>query len=81
MMAMTVRVCLLLTGTLVAAPAAAQAPGPAPQEATVRRPQDPVRPYPYRDYTVLGHRCFLVLADHLTRRGIAVLRVDDRGLR
>lgn len=32
-----------------------------------------------RDYTVLGHRFFLVLADHLARRGIAVLRVDDRG--
>ncbi len=32
-----------------------------------------------RDSTVAGHRPFLVLADHLTRRGIAVLRVDDRG--
>ncbi len=32
-----------------------------------------------RDYSVLGHRFFLVLADHLSRRGIAVLRVDDRG--
>ena len=28
----------------------------------------------------MGHRPFLVLADHLTRRGIAVLRVDDRGI-
>lgn len=28
---------------------------------------------------ILGHRPFLVLADSLTRRGIAVLRVDDRG--
>ena len=27
-----------------------------------------------------GHRPFLVLADHLTRRGIAVLRYDDRGV-
>lgn len=33
-----------------------------------------------RDETVFGHRPFLVLADHLTRRGIAVLRVDDRGV-
>lgn len=86
------------------------------------RPQDPVKPYPYRDEDVdyenqlqsvhlagtltlpsgkgpfagvllitgsgqqdrnealLGHRPFLVLADHLTRQGIAVLRVDDRGI-
>ena len=28
----------------------------------------------------MGHRPFLVLADYLTRKGIAVLRVDDRGV-
>jgi len=33
-----------------------------------------------RDEAILGHRPFLVLADHLTRRGIAVLRCDDRGV-
>jgi pimeloyl-ACP methyl ester carboxylesterase len=33
-----------------------------------------------RDETIAGHRPFLVLADHLTRNGIAVLRVDDRGI-
>lgn len=86
------------------------------------RPQDPAKPYPYReedvaydnkaagirlagtltiptgkgpfpavllipgsgphdrDETVFGHKPFLVLADHLTRKGIAVLRVDDRGI-
>ncbi len=33
-----------------------------------------------RDETVFGHKPFLVLADYLTRRGIAVLRVDDRGV-
>ena len=33
-----------------------------------------------RNETILGHRWFLVLADHLTRKGIAVLRVDDRGV-
>lgn len=33
-----------------------------------------------RDSTVFGHRPFLVLSDYLTRRGIAVLRVDDRGV-
>jgi pimeloyl-ACP methyl ester carboxylesterase len=33
-----------------------------------------------RDESLMGHRPFLVLADHLTRRGIAVLRVDDRGM-
>ncbi len=33
-----------------------------------------------RDSALFGHRPFLVLADHLTRKGIAVLRVDDRGV-
>jgi pimeloyl-ACP methyl ester carboxylesterase len=33
-----------------------------------------------RDSTVAGHRPFLILSDHLTRQGIAVLRVDDRGV-
>ena len=33
-----------------------------------------------RDESILGHRPFLVLADHLTRQGIAVLRYDDRGV-
>jgi pimeloyl-ACP methyl ester carboxylesterase len=88
----------------------------------VRRPQTPLKPYPYRedlvaydnpaahiqlagtltlpqgrgpfpaavliagsgahtrDETVFGHAIFLVLADHLTRHGIAVLRYDKRGL-
>jgi len=32
-----------------------------------------------RDETLLGHKPFLVIADHLTRHGIAVLRYDDRG--
>ena len=87
-----------------------------------RRPQDPVRPFPYReeeltyenkaqsvtlaatltmppgkgpfpavvlitgsgpqdrDEALLGHRPFFVLADYLTRKGIAVLRADDRGV-
>jgi uncharacterized protein len=85
------------------------------------RPQNPVKPYPYkeeeitfsngkakislagtltlppgpgpfpaaillsgsgphdRDESLVGHRPFLVLADHLTRKGIAVLRYDKRG--
>jgi len=34
-----------------------------------------------RNETIFGHRPFLVLADYLTRQGIAVLRVDDRGVR
>jgi uncharacterized protein len=33
-----------------------------------------------RDEFVLGHKPFLVLADHLTRQGVAVLRVDKRGI-
>lgn len=88
-----------------------------------KRPQDPVKPYPYREEEVtyqnnsavdvtlaatltlpqgkgpfpavvlitgsgpqdrnealMGHRPFLVLADYLTRHGIAVLRADDRGV-
>jgi uncharacterized protein len=89
---------------------------------TARRPQEPKRPFPYRevevtyenpsehstlagtltlpktggpfavvllitgsgqqdrDETLLGHKPFLILSDYLTRRGIAVLRVDDRGI-
>ena len=33
-----------------------------------------------RDESLLGHKPFAVLADALTRRGVAVLRVDDRGV-
>lgn len=33
-----------------------------------------------RDASAFGHRPFLVLADYLTRRGVAVLRIDDRGV-
>ena len=32
-----------------------------------------------RDETIMEHKPFLVLADYLSRRGIAVLRYDDRG--
>jgi len=92
------------------------------QAPELRRPQEPKKPYPYREEEVVyenekagvklagtltlppsggpfpavllitgsgaqdrdekafGHRPFLVLADYLTHRGIAVLRVDDRGV-
>jgi pimeloyl-ACP methyl ester carboxylesterase len=33
-----------------------------------------------RDETIFGHKPFLVVADDLTRRGIAVLRYDKRGV-
>lgn len=33
-----------------------------------------------RDETLFGHKPFLVIADHLTRNGIAVLRYDERGV-
>ncbi|ANM32322.1 hypothetical protein ABI59_17265 [Acidobacteria bacterium Mor1] len=33
-----------------------------------------------RDEELMNHRPFLVLSDYLTRRGIAVLRYDDRGV-
>jgi pimeloyl-ACP methyl ester carboxylesterase len=88
----------------------------------LRRPQIPVKPYPYREEDLAfpnakagvslgatltvprgpgpfpavvllagsgpldrdeadsGHRPFLILADHLTRNGIAVLRFDKRGI-
>ncbi len=94
---------------------------PNAEAATLKRPQEPTKPYPYderevaftggadgvtlagtlttpggegpfpavvlltgsgpqdRNETLMGHRPFLVLADHLTRRGIVVLRYDDRG--
>ena len=90
-------------------------------ELELKRPQNPVKPYPYkeeevtydnkaqnvtlaatftipqgkgpfptvvlitgsgpqdRDESLMGHKPFLVLSDHLTRHGIAVLRADDRG--
>jgi len=60
-----------LAGTLTVPPG----DGPFPAVALISGsgPQD-------RDETVFGHKPFLVLADHLTRRGIAVLRYDDRGV-
>src|SRR5580658_154685 len=52
-----------------------RSPGPHPAVLLITGsgPQD-------RDEALLGHRPFLVIADYLTRRGIAVLRVDDRGM-
>src|SRR5512133_149771 len=48
-------------------------PFPAVVLSTGAGPQD-------RDESVFGHKPFLVLAHHLTKLGIAVLRVDDRGV-
>lgn len=90
--------------------------------ASPRRPQEPRKPYPYReedvsyknqaqgntlaatltipagkgpfpavvlitgsgpqdrDESLMGHKPFLVLSDYLTRKGIVVLRADDRGV-
>lgn len=49
-------------------------PGPFPAVVLISGsgPQD-------RNSAIAGHRPFLVVADYLTRRGIAVLRHDDRG--
>jgi len=33
-----------------------------------------------RNEEIMGHKPFLLWADYLTRRGVAVLRVDDRGV-
>jgi pimeloyl-ACP methyl ester carboxylesterase len=60
----------VLAGTLTL-PAGA-GPFPAAILITGSGPQD-------RDETIFGHKPFLVIADHLTRRGIGVLRFDDRG--
>lgn len=51
-----------------------EGPGPFPAAVLLSGsgPQD-------RDESVWEHRPFAVLADHLTRQGIAVLRFDDRG--
>jgi len=47
-------------------------PFPAAVMITGSGPQD-------RDETIFNHKPFKVIADYLTRRGIAVLRYDDRG--
>lgn len=60
-----------LAGTLTLPQGAG--PHPAVLLVTGSGPQD-------RDETLLGHKPFLVLADYLARRGIAVLRLDDRGV-
>lgn len=62
---------LTLAGTLTLPPG----PGPFPVALLITGsgPQD-------RDETLFDHKPFLVLADALTRRGVAVLRVDDRGV-
>ena len=91
-------------------------------ELETRHPQNPVKPYPYReedvtyankaagntlagtltipsgngpfpavllisgsgpndrDESAFGHKPFLILADYLTRKGVAVLRADKRGI-
>ncbi|MFY0637449.1 alpha/beta hydrolase family protein [Maricaulis maris] len=59
-----------LAGTLTIP--AGEGPFPAAILISGSGPQD-------RDETVWTHRPFAVLADHLTRNGIAVLRYDDRG--
>ena len=62
---------VMLAGTLTVPPG--DGPHPAVALVSGSGPQD-------RDETVFGHKPFLVLADHLTRSGIAVLRYDDRGV-
>ncbi len=59
-----------LVGTLTLPPG--RGPFPAAVLITGSGPQD-------RDETVMGHKPFLIIADRLTREGIAVLRYDDRG--
>ena len=60
-----------LAGTLTLPPG--KGPFPAVLFVTGSGPQD-------RDEMILGHRPFLVIADALTKAGIATLRFDDRGM-
>jgi uncharacterized protein len=60
-----------LAGTLTAPEGAG--PHPAVILISGSGPQD-------RDESIMGHKPFLVLADHLTRAGFVVLRYDDRGV-
>jgi pimeloyl-ACP methyl ester carboxylesterase len=60
-----------LAGTLTLPPG--QGPFPASILLSDSGPHD-------RDESLAGHRPFLILADHLTRKGIAVLRFDKRGI-
>lgn len=62
---------ITLAGTLTYL--ATDTPAPAVLLISGSGPQD-------RDESIMGHKPFLVLADYLTRRGIVVLRVDDRGV-
>jgi len=62
---------LTLAGTLTLPPG--QGPFPVAVLITGSGPQD-------RDETLFEHKPFLVLADALTRKGVAVLRVDDRSV-
>ena len=62
---------VMLAGTLTLPDG--KGPHPAVALVTGSGPQD-------RDETLMGHRPFAVLADFLSRRGIAVLRYDDRGI-
>ncbi|MEM1037427.1 MAG: alpha/beta fold hydrolase [Pseudomonadota bacterium] len=50
-----------------------EGPFPAVVLITGSGPQD-------RDEALLGHKPFLILSDHLTNQGFAVLRYDDRGV-
>jgi len=65
------------TGAVTHAGTLTLPPGPGPHPAalliTGSGAQD-------RDETIFEHRPFAVIADHLTRAGVAVLRVDDRGV-
>lgn len=64
-----------LAGTLTIPEVATFGKGPHPAVILITGsgPQD-------RDETIFFHKPFAVLADHLTRAGVAVLRVDDRGV-
>ena len=65
------KAAVTLAGTLTIP--AGKGPFPAVVLLTGSGPED-------RNSTVFGHQPFAVLADYLTRRGLVVLRFDDRGV-
>lgn len=64
-----------LAATITIPDPATHGPGPYPAAVLITGsgPQD-------RDETLFGHKPFAVIADALTRAGVAVLRADDRGV-
>lgn len=66
------KAAVTLSGTITYPPSSNGKAYPAIVLVSGSGPQD-------RDETIFGHKPFAVIADHLTRQGMVVLRYDDRG--